>query len=411
MRENAFKSIGKPFIKTTNALSKNWTIAFRYKNSLGESKIYRRAFDLNQSPYVEKGIVNEKASVQKHRLNRANDYVRDITSLLEMTEFDVDRGDFVEDKTKLPIVGYFDDWKLWKKNKVKASTLTTYDVLINVFKGYLKTNGIETISLERTNYKLLNNFLNHIQDTTSKNTYNYYLTFLKNFYKYLIDIEKINIDNPTTQFIKHKKEDTEKHAKYDNPLQAIQDLTQYDYPLGLMAKTIYYTLHRLETITSLQYRDFDIPKGLINIPASKTKNNKKVTVRIHRNLLADLKDYLKTNTPQPMDYFLGYDGEVIGKKNTVKFNIKMFGKEKTNRNVFGKRFNTFKKKKSTNKTLFTANHTLYGFKHSGVVNYKSHGLTDHQIIKITGHHSVDILATYSKQYEAVLPKDVFDTIP
>lgn len=111
------------------------------------------------------------------------------------------------------------------------------------------------------------------------------------------------------------------------------------------------------------------------------------------------------------DYFFGNYGMIKNKINLDKTDIKMFGKYKTSVKVFSQMFNNFSNKKTTNKELFTPLHTLYGFKHSGIRYYKDAGLTDHQIIKLTGHSNISILATYSRQYDAVISEELFNSLP
>lgn len=303
------------------------------------------------------------------------------------------------------------DWLIWKKNKVKASSFKRYGEKVNVINEYLQKNNLENISLKRFDYNILNKFLMHIQEKSSNVSYNYYLSIFVNLYKFLINIQVLNVDNISKRIEKLKELDTEKHAKYADIDRAFSDLVEYNNVLALMAKTIYYTLHRIETITSLQYKDFDFENGIINIPSVKIKTGKKLTIRISKHLLPQLKQYVKLHPPHSNDYFFGNNGVIKTVKNVKKTDIQIFGKNKTKVAIFTQMFTQFRKKKSTNKELFTLNHSLYTMKHNGVIYYKNVGLSDHQIIKITGHSNISILATYSKQYEAVISEELFNSLP
>lgn len=411
MSINSLKSISKPYLKTTNPLSKKWYVCFRYTNNQNETKEFKRTFDLNKQPFVINGIVNNKPSIQKERYKIGLKYVKEIQDLLNNVEFDANRGVFIEDATKEPVIQHLHNWYNWKQNKVKHTTHKVYKSVINLFENYLNdTNNIH-ISLEHFGYRELSNFLNNVQTTTSNSRYNFCLIVFKNFYNYIINIEGINVPNPTKKISNLTVYQTTKHSKYSTPNTAIQDLTDYNYYLGFMAKCVYYTLHRIETLTALQFKDFDLEKGIINIPATKIKTAKKLEIRIHHNLLPTIREYVNNNDVLQNDYFFGYNGKIKNSKGGKKLDINMFGKSKTPVYIFTKIFERYRNLKTTNKLLFTPNHTLYGFKHSGVIYYKDNGLSDEQIIKLTGHSNTSILQTYSKQYEAIIDEDLFYSLP
>jgi integrase len=412
MSVNIDKSIGKPFLKSNNPLAKKWIICIKYKNAQNEPKEYKRTFDLNKSPFVIKGEVNLKANVIKAREKRAMQYINALIDDLNTIEFDIHQGDFVQSILDMPLKLLINDWLLWKKNKVKASSMQRYSEKINVFNDWLYSNQLHNISIKRFDYSILNKFLNYIQAKSSNKSYNYYLSVFKNIYKYLTKVQDIKgLSNITERFEKLKENDTDKHAPYADYHQAFKDLTEFNYLLGYMAKFVFYSLHRIETLTSLQYKDFDLSQGIINIPSSKIKTSKKLSIRISKHLLPTLIEYINEHRPQQNDYFFGNNGIIKNSINLDKTDIQMFGKNKTSVKVYSQMFTYFVNKNSTNKKLFTDKHTLYGFKHSGIGYYKDAGLTDHQIIKLTGHSNVSILATYSRQYDAVISEELFNSLP
>lgn len=412
MSVNIDKSIGKPFLKSNNPNEKKWIICIKYKNSQNEPKEWKRTYELNKPPYVIKGVVNSKTNVVKARQKLAIELINNLHYDLNNIEFDVNVGDFVASILDKPLRGFINDWLVWKKNKVKASSFQRYTEKINVFYDWLDENKISNISLKRFDYYTINKFLNFIQTKNSNKSYNYYLSLFRNLYKYLAKIQDIQgLNNITDRFEKLKELDTDKHAPYSDYKQAFEDLTGYNQYLGLMAQWIFYSLHRIETLTSLQIKDFDLTKGIINIPSTKIKTSKKLTIRISKHLLPELVEYINTHSPKQTDYFFGNNGMVKNSLNLDKTDIQMFGKNKTSVKIFSQLFRLFKQKKTTNRNLFTPLHTLYGMKHSGIGYYKDAGLTDHQIIKITGHSNVSILATYSRQYEAVISEELFNSLP
>lgn len=414
MSVNSLKTISKPYLKTTNPFNKKWYVCFRYKNSQGITKIYQKTYDLNKSPYVINGVINDKSKVIKDRLNYGQELVKLLDNQLKVHEFDVDSGVFVEDKENSLLFEYLDKWLQWKKKKVTENTLTRYTDKVKVIKDYLTAINKEDITIKSfADYTLINNFVTALQEKYSNSLHNYYLILLSNFFKYLIKIEKMNIEDVATQIDKLKEDDTEKHAKYSNITKAFEDLTYHHYYLGLMSKTIYFTLHRIDTITKLQFKDFDLKNGLINIPSTKIKTRKKLTIRISKHLLPIIKQYVEEYQPLPNDYWFGHTNHTPKYR---KKSIAMFAPHKSDVQSFTNLFHQFRKKKTTDKELFTPNHTLYGMKANGYLYYKEYVddngnvvvVDDKVIIKLTGHSNTDILKKYSRDYEATISKDIWD---
>lgn len=416
--KNLHSNITKAYLKTSNPLNPKWYVCFKYKNSLGEQKIYQKTYDLNKSPFVNKGVVNEKPSILKERKRLADEYVRELNSLLHDVEFDVDRNVFVEDAKDILFIQYLNDYIAWKCNKVKGSSVITYQSIVNEIIKYLHLINEQNVSLKNVDVHLIEKIINQKQELSNSRA-NYYLTVLSNFYKkYLIKyLAVLSIDeNIIDRLERFKEDDTTKHAIYSDVQQAFSDLTNHKYHLGFMAKVIYYTLHRMDTITQLQYKDFDIEQGVINIPSDKIKTSKKLTIRISKHLLPTIKEAVERLKPQPHYYFFGNSGMIKNVKGQDTYNIEIFGEFKTPTYTISHHFDEFKKKKTTNKKLFTKRHTLYGMKANGYTYYKNGGdkkqfiLSDEQIIKITGHSNTDILKKYSREYEATISKEIWESL-
>lgn len=416
--KNSNKSITNAYLKTSNPLAKKWYVCFKYKNSQNESKIYQKTYKLNQPPYVNDGIVNEKTSILKQRLKLANEYVKELQSMLNDTEFDVDKGVFVEDAKDKLFIKYLNDFIKWKSNKVKASSLNSYQSVVNEIIKYLHDTNQQNITLKRVDNYLLEDLINEKQKLSNTRA-NYYLTVLSNFYrKYLIKyLNVISIDeNVVERLERFDEDDVTKHALFHDVYKAFDILTAHKYYLGFMAKVIFYTLHRMDTITQLQLEDFDLKNNVINIPASKIKTKKKVTVRIAKHILGHIKEYVKQHKPHPKAYFFGFDKRVRNKKNVDTFDIQMFGTYKLPSYTLSHHYDEFRRLKTTDKEIFTSNHTLYGMKANGYRYYKLGGdtkvriLADEEIISITGHSNTDILKKYSREFEATLDKDTWDSL-
>lgn len=413
MSVNSDKTISRAFLKTTNPLAKKWYVCFRYKNTQGITKVYQKTYELNKSPYVVNGVVNTKTNIIKERLSYGQEQVKVLNNKIQTTVFDTDKGIFNKNKEDSPLFEFLDMWLKWKSNKVKSSSLLRYTDKVQVLKNYLISNNKESISLKNFNYDVINDFLIHLQRTHSNSLYNYYLLLINNFINFIIKIEKVKIENEAISIEKVKEDDTEKHAKYSDVHKAFDALTKHHYYLGQMAKTIYYTLHRIDTITKLQLKDFDLKNALINIPSAKIKTGNKLTIRISKHLIDEIRDYVNEHKPSLNDYWFGHTNHTPKYR---KKSITMFAPHKSDVQSFSNLFHQFRAKKSTDKQLFTDLHTLYGFKANGYLYYKEYKdangnvivVDDKQIIKITGHKNISILAKYSRAYEATISKDIWD---
>ncbi|WP_333577401.1 tyrosine-type recombinase/integrase [Sphingobacterium sp.] len=418
LEKNRLNGVKNVFLMTTNPTVKKWYVCFKYTNSQKEIKIYKKTYILNKSPYVIGGIVNEKTSVLKARLKLANELAEELQEKLNTIEFDVDRGVFVKDAKDILFIKYLVDFIEWKRNKVSASSLKTYQSVVNEITQYLHTTNQQNISLGKVDIYLIEDIINTKQKLSNSRA-NFYLTVLSNFYKKYL-IKYLNVlstdENIIDRLDRFKEEDSEKHALFNDVNKAFDILTKHKYYLGFMAKVIYYTLHRMDTITKLQFKNFELNNGIINIPSIKIKTSKKLQIRISKHIINDIKNYVESNDVQPNDYWFGYNEMIKNNKNQDTFKIQMFGKYKLPSYTISHHYDEFRKLKTTDKSIFTENHTLYGFKANGYKYYKNGGdskkfiLSDEQIIKITGHSNTDILKKYSREYEATISKELWDSL-
>lgn len=418
MNINKLNGITKAYIKTRNPLSIKWYVSFKYRNPNGEIKEYKRTFHLNKPPFVINGIVNTKKSIQKKRLNEAEELVKALDKTLESTEFNIVTGTFIASQKDRLFLELLDDYIIWKSNKVSKSSLITYQSVINEIRKFLESKNLQSVSLAKTDVNIIQDIIDH-KVKQSPSRANFYITVLNNFYKsYLIKylgILQIN-ENIIYRIEKLKTVETEKHALYSDIDKAFKDLTNYSYYLGFMARVIYFTLHRLETITSLQRKDFDMENKLINIPSTKIKTKKKLQIRISKHIFNEIKNYLESHDISPEDYFFGYSNLKPNCKGQDSYEIQMFGKYKLPTYTLSHHFDSYKKLKSTDKQLFTKHHTLYGMKSNGYKYYKNGGdsksfiLSDEQIIRITGHSNTSILRKYSREYQAIISEEIWNSL-
>lgn len=413
---NKDKFINNPKLTTISKTNAKWYVEFSYLNSLGEKCLYKKTYGLNKEPFVTKGKPNPKQ--HKLRLALGNEIVKGLIVDLQEKEFDIDNNKFVEDLKNKTLIFHLDNWFEYQKRDLAQSSYNTYKGYINAIKKYLDVHQKADITLKNFTFKELESLLNYFHDTNSKSSYNTYLERFTTFYDYLINYEKIllPIEDITTTFNRKKVNESKKHDYYSDVHQAIADLTEHRWCLGFMAKCVYYTLHRPDTLCKLQLKDFDLPKAIINIDAEDIKNGNRTPLRISKHLIDDIREYVKENKVQPNDYFLGYNQMTTNKQGNAKYDVQMFGKYQSSPRNFTNWFCKFKRLESTNKELFKEENTLYGMKANGYIYFKEYIdpntntkviVDDLQIIKITGHKNVSTLAKYSRLYHKLISEELF----
>ncbi len=411
MNVNISKSINNvrnAYLKTSDKTSKNWKIVIKYTSPSGKIREWSSAFKLNKLPFVKDG--KAILGMYKERLQYALSLVDTLNIKIANNLFDTAEGDFDVEKIDSPFKDFLNDWLRYKSTEVKGQSYEIYNNKINVIKDYLQQTNREEITLRDFNtYNEINSLLKWVKEKNgdSKPTYNYYLGIIKDVFKHITNVD--GTLHPT-QLITHKFSNykigrTSKNLAYRDVDKAIEILSKYNQNLGLLGKTIYYTLHRIDSIVQLQFKDFDLVNNLIYINKDIIKTGNPVTIRIHKNLLPIITEYVNTHTVNADDYFFGS----IDNSNGFK-SVRLFAPHPTKKRLFSDNFRHFKVHKDTDRTIFTTGHTLYSFKHSGVNYYKKY-FTDNVIIKITGHKDESILKTYSKDFEAIIDEDLFNLLP
>ncbi|MCI0922624.1 tyrosine-type recombinase/integrase [Sphingobacterium rhinopitheci] len=404
--ESVFK-VWNAYLKTKDKNAKNWRVVIKYTVSDGKIKEWSNSYKMNKLPYVKNSKV--VLSEYSRRLKYALVLVDELNLKISKGMFDAEVGDFTAEKIDTPFRNFLKDWLIRKRKDVKPQTFEVYQNKVNVINDYLDVNSKYNITLRQFNtYNEIDSLLQYVKakNKDSKTSYNYYQGILNDLFKSITIVDKIL--HPTQlimhQFRRFPIGRTSKNLAYRNVNQAIQLINVYNENLGALALTMFYTLHRIDTLVKLQFKDFDLDKKLIYVNKDKIKTGNAVTVRIHENLFPLINTFVNNNDVKPDDYFFGS----IASNNCFK-NVRLFAPYPTKKRLFSDNFRLFKKHKRTDKAIFTDGHGIYSFKHSGI-NYYKRFFTDKVIIKITGHKNESILKTYSKDFEAIVDEDLWNSI-
>src|SRR5690606_28211753 len=150
----------------------------------------------------------------------------------------------------------------------------------------------------------------------------------------------------------------------------------------------FYTMHRFETLTSIQLQDIDLQFGKIIIPSYKMKTGVQCTISIEDTILSTIQAYIDENEVKHTDYLFGRDEHG---------QAQLFGATKSRANTFSSQFSSYRKNAiKRGFELVNENTTLYSAKHSGIKRLLDDGFTGNQIISITGHQTTAQLGAYAK---------------
>lgn len=386
--KNHSKGIGEPFLIKEKSTGK-WKNGFYYTHPSGKKTKYYYSKGLNGKHLIGKSTKERKQISDTNILLLKED--------LKQFEFDTNRGLFIVGLSDKPMIDVIAEYVQYKKNhdNLKHETNLQYKSHHSVLKKYLANNKLSDITLKDFDRQHILNILKVLKDTKSLRYHDIILIFLKAVYNWLINIENIKINNPTYGIKKLNKGTTDKHQAIDsihiNDL--IKELKEYNLYLGLMYQFVFYTLHRIRTITQIQRKDIDLKNKTIYLSSKIVKNYQQVTITIAEPLLNILKDYIKNNNVQPNDYLFGKDEN--GK-------MQLFGQTFVHGRIFSQFFTNYRNKlKKEGKTSPYINEktSLYSAKHSGIKFLLDNGITPNEIIQLTGHTNIEQLGSYAKNYK------------
>jgi len=144
---------------------------------------------------------------------------------------------------------------------------------------------------------------------------------------------------------------------------------------------IYFSLRPIE-ICKLQVKDFDLKNNILTIEADKTKQRTRKIKRIFAVHKQDFIDLDIENLP-PHYYLFTGNGEPGAKKTTRDYFTNRYKKVKTTLNI------------EKEQTMYSLRHT---FIIDLVKNMNTYGLNIKDIMKISGHTSVQAFQSYIQKY-------------
>ncbi|MEL7585261.1 MAG: tyrosine-type recombinase/integrase [Prolixibacteraceae bacterium] len=264
------------------------------------------------------------------------------------------------------------------------NTIRTYDTFINNLLAWLEETEQTGLNASEVTEEKIFEFLNQEFDEEewSPRTYNNHLRFFTTLFSRMEKLEKkqnkgikYQID---LQDIEMKKDRAEKNRYYSAvvALKVKKELAKNE-SLYNYVKWIFYSCMRPREIRLLQINHIDIQARQIKAIAPTAKTGDRF-IPICDELMALIKSMKLMKLP--LNYY------VFGGKNGKP------GKERLSRDLFTNSYKLIKDKLGLDNK-----YTLYGWKHTRVVNLLMAGFTDAEVMSLTGHSDYQSFMAYKRE--------------
>jgi site-specific recombinase XerD len=278
---------------------------------------------------------------------------------------------------------------------LRKHTIDNYNGYAKNLFSYFEFIGKSTISIHAVTNDLVLDFQRYLSNTRklANRTVNNHIEHLRTVFKWIIKSRYIR-SNPFLA-VDMLPTDIGRNIAYNNDeVKKLLKFMEAKKPQFLfLCQFMYYTLMRSNEIANLKIGDIGkFHPDQIYIPASTSKNGKYRNVTIPTPL-ANIFKQLNIQS-YPKDYFLFSKGLVPG----ASFYSAKDLADRYRENVL--------------KPLgFTIEHTLYSWKHTGVVNLYMSGATKFAIQMQIGHVNTDSFDTYLKSLGLFENKEIMSHYP
>lgn len=279
-----------------------------------------------------------------------------------------------------------------KESNISESTKRAYKNRVELFRKWLKKEGLLNAEIEKLDKSVVTSFLNSIVSKSSATNRNNYRADLSSLFQVLVDNDIIEI-NVISKIPKLKANPVRNKTYTNDILEEIQlKLTKTDPVLMLFIQFISYNFLRPIEVCRLKVGDLNINERTLQFKAKNSTLKTKIIPEILIDKLPDLSE-------EDPNHFLF----------TPEGFCKPWGLgEDARRDYFSKRF--YKKIK---KPLGLGNeYGLYSFRHTYITKlYREFRKTltpfeaKSKLILITGHSTMTALDKYLRDIDAELPED------
>ena len=384
MRATKYKNIN-----IIRARSGDWRIRYEFEipNKPGVFKKFYVRDGVNyvhDLPAKEKAINQLREDIEFHLKKGYNPFEaeRDISSLIEEKEVEIEEAEKVDFWMMSEAIDKY--IRSCEKKNLSPNTIRTYQTFINNFEAWLFSYDLIQKKACDFTTNQLEQFLDESFDAEewSPRTYNNHIAFFGTFFKQVFKLERRV--NPEVRYVViaddiEKKKDRAERNKYYTPsiatkikkeLSKLPDLYNY-------CKWIYYSCMRPREISLLQVQHIDLETRQIKVIAPTAKTGDRFVPICDE--LFDLIIKMKLTEAEYGSYVFGKNGKT--------------SREKIYKDHFRNLYRPIK-------LLFGLddNYTLYGWKHSRVVDLLNAGFTDPEVMSLTGHRDYKGFQAYKRGF-------------
>jgi integrase len=194
-----------------------------------------------------------------------------------------------------------------KKAQVRSKTLGTYTSVYNKFESFLKSKGLQSITVDQFTTSHAYDYRNYLTGVceNSNKTANNNLTCTKLLFEGALEKGYI-AKNPMA--IKSLPEtDSDQHEVFTAEHQTILEdyLKANDFNLYVFTRLLYYAFLRPAEIRGLRLFNVDLTKRVIDVPGKIAKNRRTDTIPINNSLFNSLLEYSKSGQNINNHYLFG----------------------------------------------------------------------------------------------------------
>jgi site-specific recombinase XerD len=262
-----------------------------------------------------------------------------------------------------------------KKQTFRQSSYLSFSSTLNCFLAWTLKNRLSNINVRYLDRMHAISFVDHliVDEQLSGKTINGKISYLKSLFNELIEREIIK-ENPFVKIKKRKEVKTYQNLAYtDAEITKLKEaIEKKDIELWTFVLFIYYCYLRPIEIRALTMENVNLKTHKIFVPANISKNGKEAYIDI----------------PSPFMNFLENTNFFKDKKGLLFKN--------RNGKAVGKNVMTYRHKTYIDNLTMDNVHTLYSWKHTGVVKAYKAGVDIKSIQRQCRHSSIEMTDNYLK---------------
>ncbi|MCW3784951.1 tyrosine-type recombinase/integrase [Plebeiibacterium sediminum] len=277
-----------------------------------------------------------------------------------------------------------------KKSEYSKATYNSYNSKVSIFLEWIQNTYHHTLLLTEVTKRDVTNYLDEkAKDGKSPTTLNNYREALCAVFNDLMEREECLTENPFSGIKKRKEVVSHRNIAYrgEEKKTLINTIKVLDNELYLFVQFIYYTFMRPNEIRQLQVYNIQLEDNRIFIDGRKSKNKKDAFVTIPPSFKPALNELLKGKTSNSF-LFPGKTAQMVSKNTMSDRHRKIL-----------KRFE------------FLGEHTLYSWKHTGVVDAYRSGVDIKSLQLQLRHYSLEETDTYLKSLGLYINKAILTKMP